>query len=171
MWRENFFNTYKIIQKGSDPLVSEVGPGSLWSSTRPVSTRYLIASATLFYRHVTLWSNHFISSTSPFQLRWRDSWDDWTDKKRVRLNKKVCQDCAWMYVKVHTCAISIVSISKAGLKAAALDAGHETFSLPYVFRWNQGPSKAAICPSCWGSWQYGLWCYTALQVFSSDKTD
>lgn len=55
----------------------------------------------LFYRHVTLWSNHFISSTSQFQLKWRDSWDDWTDKKHVRLNKKVCQDCAWMYVKIY----------------------------------------------------------------------
>lgn len=43
----------------------------------------------------------FYFPTSQFQLRWRDSWDDWTDKKRVRLNKKVCQDCAWMYVKVH----------------------------------------------------------------------
>lgn len=98
---KTFFNTYTVIQKGSDPLVSDVGPGTLCSSTMPVSTRYLIASATLFYRHVTLGSNHFISSTSQFQSRWRDSSNDWTDKRCVRLNEKVRHGCAGMYVGVH----------------------------------------------------------------------
>lgn len=46
----------------------------------------------------------------------------------IRRCVKTALGCMQRYM-----CISIVSISKAGLKAAALDAGHETFSLPYVF--------------------------------------